>query len=283
MVKKQAASKPTAYHRFVIGLGYTLFTFMVLSVVFSTILPFAHILTSPNVRIVNVVVFLISLVVGALLPSILAYVFGDSSTRSKSHKFHHYNGIMFGVLAYWVNIIVNQFDTGLTEYVRNVIPSAPTGLAVAFSIPVIITALIVGVIAYFYHRGKGKQVEISNYRPFQISLFAAVAVLLVVTPLQASSSNGFWDVWVVTIVMAVIILLSYVCLWHLTVSVWRKLTLAVTALTFAFITFFVASQLQTNIYSDIGDLRSVPIAATILVSVLVWMLYLYIARQSYRK
>lgn len=59
--------------------------------------------------------------------------------------------------------------------------------------------------------------------------------------------------------------------------------LAIVGDTIAFVTLYVASQFVLGAYSPVRDAQLIPEIFVALVSVLVWALYVYITRLSYRK
>jgi len=249
------------------------------------IIPALHILTSPHVHMLNAIILLVSVLIGGVLPLLIGYIFGDTSTRTKGQAFHHYNGVMFGILAFWVSGVGPQLISSTS--IQNWMAQLPiaVGMLVGFFTPTLITAIVVAILAFYYHRGKGGQVEVASYLPFQITLFAVIAIYLIATPIQQllSGVNGFLEVWIATVILLGVILISYISLWNLRMSAWQKLIHAVTGISFVFATMLVVSQFQSNIYSYIDNVRSMPVATGILATLLVWMLYLYITRLSYRK
>lgn len=276
---KKSLQQSSAYQHFVITVGYTLFACIVLGLITGTIIPMTHAFSNPHIRIVNVAVFLVSLVVSALLPALIAYGVGGASTRSKNRQIHHYNGVMFGLLAYWIDVMFGMLNADLMSFLYTKLP-APINAAVGFTTPVLVTAVAVGVLAYYYHRSKGKQVDIAEYRPFQLSLISLVAAFVIVMPFQ-QFINGYWSS--VAVIEIGLLLIAYVCLMSMRLSVLQKITLASIGATLAFITQYVASQFLPNIYGIATDVWSVSAITLFLASFLVWALYLYITRLTFRK
>lgn len=211
MLKKQTSVPQNVSHQtFVIIAGYILFAGMVIGLITGTIVPLSHIFIDPRSRHLNVAVFMVSLVVGALLPSIIGYFVGESGTRTKNRQLHHYNGILFAVLAYWVSTVFGALGGGVYSYVYNNLPS-PWGTAIGFLLPTVAVAIVVGVLAVLYHRGRGRQLAIAEYRPFQITLFVWVAAFLFLVPLLDSGGGGaLLSVWMMTAVTLGAIGIPYV-------------------------------------------------------------------------
>jgi len=227
----------------------------------------------------NVTVFLVSLVVSALLPALIAYGVGGASTKSKNRRLHHYNGVIFGLLAFWINILFGMLNADFMNTFYVTLPT-PVNTAVGFMAPVVVSAVAVGVLAYYYHRGNGKQVDLAEYRPFQLSLIGLVVTFVMVIPFQ-QFINGYWSS--VVIIEIGLLLIAYICLMKMHLSVLQKLTLAAIGTTLAFITQYVASQFLPNIYGSATEAWSISATTLFLASFLVWALYLYITRLTYRK
>lgn len=276
---KKSLQQSSAHQHFVITVGYTLFACIVLGLTTGTIIPMAHVFSNPHIRIVNVTVFLVSLVISTLLPALIAYGVGGASTRSKNRQIHHYNGVMFGLLAYWIDVMFGMLNADFMSFLYTKLPT-PLNTAIGFMTPVLVTAVAVGVLAYYYHRGNSKQVDIAEYRPFQLSLLSLVAAFVIVMPFQ-QFINGYWSSVAVTEIG--FLLIAYVCLVKMRLGVLQKITLAAVGATLAFITQYVASQFLPNIYSITTDVWSVSAIILFLASFLVWALYLYITRLTYRK
>lgn len=277
---KKSVQQGSAHQRFVITTGYILFAFMVLGLVTNTIVPSVSLFFIPHIRFVNMLVFLVSLVVSALLPAIMAYAMGDASTRTKSKQLHHYNGVVFAILAYWVYVVFGQISPDLTSFVGNIFP-VPIDTAVRFMIPVAVTLIAVGALAFYYHRGGNKRLGITEYRPFQLSILALMAVYFIVIPVQ-QMANGLWSAYegAVFAVEIGFLLASYLCLVRLRMSVLQRVMLSVIGLTFALIAQYLVSQLMPGAYTITGGLQPIPMVTMFLVSFMVAALYLYTTRHS---
>lgn len=111
--------------------GCVLFVLFVVGIFFSTTLPLGKVLFSPHPRHFNVALFMIALTVGSLLPAVLGYVIGDYSTKAKERIVHHFNGVLFGLLALWLMLILSTLLWLIPE-----IPAIPpnTLLVITFTI-----------------------------------------------------------------------------------------------------------------------------------------------------
>lgn len=276
---KKSSQQRSAHQSFVITVGYILFACMVLGLITGTIVPLAQVFSNPHVRVVNVTVFLVSLIVSALLPALIAYGVGGASTKSKNPQIHHYNGVLFGLLAYWVNVISGMLNADFMNFFYTTLPT-PISTAVGFMVPVAITAIAVGVLAYYYHRGKGTQLGLVEYRPFQLSLIGLVVLYIIAIPFQ-QFINGYWSS--VTVIEVGFLLIAYACLMKMRLGVLQKLTLAAIGTTLALITQYIASQFLPDIYTVSTNILSVSAITLFLASFMVWALYLYITRLTYRK
>lgn len=282
MIKKLSRQGPT-HQGFVIATGYILFSLMVLGLVLGTVVPAAQLLMAPHVRTVNVLVFLISLVVSALLPALIAYAVGGASTRAKSHQVHHYNGVMFAVLAYWVTVVFSQYSFGMINFIHATF-SPVIGTALGFMVPVVEVAVVIGILAFYYHRGARKQQGIAAYRPYQLSLLFIALLFFVTFPLQ-QALGGMSSTYSVIVAMVELglLALAYICLLPLRIGALHRSTLAVVGATLAIIAQYVVSQFMPGAYTVVDGAQVISLTTMFLVSAMLLALYLNVTRLTYRK
>ena len=82
--------------------GYGLFALIVLGALLWTVIPLSNALFYPTSRHFNIIMLMISFVASAVLPAIVSYKVGDRATHTKNKGLHHYNGVLFGVAAFWL-------------------------------------------------------------------------------------------------------------------------------------------------------------------------------------
>jgi len=256
---------------------------MVLGLVPNTVVPAAQLLIAPHVRTVNVLVFLISLVVSALLPALIAYAAGGASTRTKNRQTHHYNGVMFAVLAYWVGVVIAQYDFGMINFIHTTFSPA-LGTVLGFMLPVLEVAIVVGVLALYYHRGARKQRGIAEYRLYQLSLLVLALLFFITLPLQ-QILGGIASTYSVIVAMVEIglLALAYICLLPLRINTLHRSTLAIVGVTLAIIAQYVVSQFMPGAYTVMDGAQVISLITMFLASAMLLALYLYVTRLTYRK
>lgn len=169
--------------------GYILFGILVIFTFISTTIPFGSSLLNPQSIKLNVTVAMLAFTIGAILPVVVGYVIGDRSVRSKSKLSHHFNGMLFGLLAYWmmtlfaVFIPINQLSTD--QNVRLILANLLPSLVVA----VVGTALAIGHI-----RSTVKSRDLLEYKPFVLLLVVAIIaepVLSIANNVTTNSINTY--------------------------------------------------------------------------------------------
>jgi hypothetical protein len=213
MIKNKKASN--TYNKTTIIFGYILFALTVLSFLVSTAIPFSLSLSYPTARHFNIIVMIIAFGVAAILPALASYFIGDKSTHSKNKTLHHYNGVLFGIAAYWV---MQLFDLiGLSSiFGVNELPF-PTPLVFVNVIPAILAIILMSIVAVAYTKKRNNKASILQYRPFQIVLIAGVAGPFLysvslnqnVSVSSLAASIGFLAIPVVIIAIAYKILAKY--------------------------------------------------------------------------
>lgn len=152
--------------------GYTAFAGLVLSVLISTTIPLGTMLFNPNTIKINVTVSLIALTIGAILPIVIGYLIGDRNGKSKSHLAHHFNGVLYGLLAYWILILSGSFiqipsglfSTNIHMLIVNLIPS-------------LFVAIVATTLSVKHARSPQKKKDVLEYIPFIAALIAGIISL----------------------------------------------------------------------------------------------------------
>lgn len=278
MAKKQ---KPEIIHQKVtVWLGYLLFVIMIIAVILSVVIPWSQILLQPYTRHWNVAVLLVTLVAGAILPVLIAYFIGDKTTRDKNKLMHHYNGILFGILAFWIAPLLSFVDSGLIYHLRmsnihDVVVSVITLW------PVLVTVIILTVLAVAHSRSH-KNGSVLIYKPYQYLLLAAIVLSSTVPTFlyPPTSKDDYLRTAISIVAPAVFIAISYgVLRIKKTVVRMRSLMLATVGVSMGFVTINVVVQALPNapLVSDPINIISRGLSA--LAGILIWVYCLWSARR----
>lgn len=267
-------TKNKAVHLPLVIAGYTLFSLLLISVFLSTTLPWTSILLHPNSIKVNVVIAMLSLTVGALLPVLVGYVIGDHSIKSKSKLSHHFNGVLFGLLAYWFMIIASAFvaipsqlffDTNVRMILANLIP----GIGVA---------IIASIIAVMHARSRQAKLDVVEYKPFVLVLVVsiiAMPLLSVINNITTNSVNAF--TFFTPSVIAIVGLIAYATLRKLKLSSIQKLAWSAVSLSVLFVTVFVMNLFESAVmgylWQPSAEVQSIGAWTAFAVAILVWAVY----------
>lgn len=259
-------TKKTNVHLPLVITGYTLFVLLIIAVVLSTVIPWTAMLFDPRSLHQNVLFFVIALTVGALLPVILGYVFGDNSTNSKSKLSRHFDGILFGLLAYWTMSILSVLVLIPSQYFAN---SPNVWVVVVNLLPSIGVTIISAILAIAHLRSRHTKHDVIEYRPYGILLMGAVIVLPIWSLVEGMLTQTLgWDTCMSLIVVAVLGVLSYVTLRNAKLSTFSRLTWSAVSVSVAFVIMFVSSLLTSGISTYLNATPTMELQA--IVSVVGW-------------
>jgi hypothetical protein len=226
-------------------IGYILFALLVIAVLSSTTLPFGRMLLDPRTIHVNVANAMIALTVGAFLPALLGYVIGSRSVKSKSKLTRRFNGVLFGLLAYWVTTIFTLFVS---------IPSGSTAgshnmhLILANILPSVAIAIVTAALAIAHVRSRQAKQDILEYNPYRILLIGSVILLPVwslVDNIFAQNVNVYS--FVPLLIVGVIGAIAYITLRNSALNKLSRVTWSAVSVSIAFVTVFVSSQLVSGL------------------------------------
>jgi len=226
--------------------GYVLFGLLVVSVVLSTTIPFGLILMNPYSIKSNVIIMMLALTLGAILPVLAGYFIGDQSVKSKSKMSHHFNGVLFGLLAYWVMILFGAF----VIIPPQLFPDNNVRLIFMNLLPCIVIGVVAAGLAIAHVRsGKAKQ-DVLEYKPFSITLvvcIAAIPILSLVDSIVANSLNvySFVSLGLVTLFG----LISYASLRRARLDAFKRITWTAVSVSVLFLTIFICNLLESGITS----------------------------------
>jgi MFS family permease len=271
-MKKNKQSSTMIKHTTVV-FGYSLFALTILNVVISTVIPWVSIITKPHVLVFNASVFSIALVAGAILPVLLSYILGDRSTHVKNKASHHFNGVLFGVAAYWLSVLFTMFGPYSAPIVRENV-SGVLGSTIVNGWPIIATTIIMAFVAVSYARGQKKKSSVLEHRPYQIVLLGGVVANFLYMPIS-ELFGSLENLPLISIYAGAIIIffaVSYVALSKSQPSRLMCTLLAVVAITMGFVAFTVAAQLLFGLFS--ADNFLTPMLISGVFGLIVWIGYL---------
>ncbi len=257
--------------------GYVLFTTAIAAVIVSTIIPWSNLLFSPGIKHLNVLSTLFALVAAAIVPFLVAYIIGDKTTRSKNRLAHHYNGVLLGVMAYWLSLFFNAISSYTVMPIREAVTEYWISTVIN-AWPIIATIAIIAIIAIGYHARTQKAEEsILQYRPYQLVLLASLTAPLVLTLPQIVDGYllaSFLNIGIPIMFVAI----SYAILKRLQLLRRVRLTHAIIAVTFGIVAMQFAAQLMRDAYYN-----TVTTFVMVAIGVTVWVLYLWLSLRQLRK
>jgi hypothetical protein len=263
--------------------GYVIFILIIASVIGAGV-PFIHLLSvAPHMSLMLTVSLLGAWVLGALIPTLVAYAFGSHDTYRKNRLLHHYNGVLFGIVAYWIALTTIGIPISTSNIYSQIDPS--WGPFVVNVIPAIIAVIIMAVVGAFYAKQKAHQQGILAYHPFQ-----AVVVLSLlfgtIAPFIQSFSYTHGDsgmVWASVIEIA--LLLVFIGISYRALKIGRLLRgerMAHSIVIFAFaITFWQTTAILTrSIFPN--DSLDISTYVAFGLGVILWIVYLVLQRRALR-
>ncbi len=257
-----------------VAFGYGLFALFFTSVILTTIFPMVSTFFSPSVRHFNVIVFMISITAGAILPTLLSYFIGDWATHAKNRLIHHFNGVLFGITAFWISLLINYFGVDTVTWLRSIFPDS-LALVVNSSWQIAIPVLIMAIVAVAYSRQQKIRSTVLEYKPYQAILFGSIIISAIGILANALDPDAFF----ITVLLAIgipllLIILSYVALLKLPLSKLTRLTLSVVSMSFALIATYIESTLFSYMTTHNNFLL-----LTLITGVVVMLTYLVLIRR----
>lgn len=223
--------------------GYSLFALTVLSFIISTAIPFMFSFQYRGARYFNITVMVLVFAITTILPALASYFIGDRVTHTKSKSLHHYNGILFGVTAYWVAILFSWI--GFSSFLGVRESPYPTPLVVNNIIPVILTIILMAVVAIGYAKKQKNNTSVLQYRPFQLILAASVVVGFMYPYLSGFFAGSFWAVVGTLSIPLIATLVAYIVLAKYQPTRLARLSDAIVAMSMGWVAIWLASSFIT--------------------------------------
>jgi hypothetical protein len=154
--------------------GYILFAITLVALFIFTVIPFTRLALDPHtINHANTTILLVALVAGAVLPMLISYFLGDRATHVKNKASHHYNGVLFGIAAYWVALFFN-----MTSYSNEIFSSIRDNF-IFFPIvnnawPILTTSIVMIIVALTYVKHQKNKSSVLEHRPYQIVLIGSI-------------------------------------------------------------------------------------------------------------
>lgn len=276
MVKNKQKLNKNQY-KITVLFGYGLFAFTVLTLIFSTIIPFGSALFYPTARHLSIIVLLIAFIAVAILPALLAYILGDKATHAKNKNLHHYNGVLFAVASYWLAFLFSSITYGWYMEVSQLQP--PFSSLVGFLMPIVLAIAVMMVVAIAYAKKQKGSVSVLEYRPYQLVLAGSiVAFMLDMLRYQDVTNNTILISLAYTIIPVILTAVSYWVLPKAKASRWAHFTDALIAMSFATIS---ATLISTAIaYMDLRLPYTVESWIAYSLALVIWLTYLYFRRRK---
>ncbi len=233
-------TKNRTIHLPLVVVGYTLFSLLVIATLLSTTIPFGRMLFDPRVLHFNVAVTAIALTVGSVLPVLVGYIIGNYSVKSKSKLSHHFNGILLGLLGYWMMtslaVLITIPDGLFTDYNMRI---------VFFNLfPGIGIGVITTILAILHVRSRYAKQDILEYRPFSVVLIVLIFILPVwslVNNIITNTVNVYS--FVSLAIIFVLGLISYASLRKVRFSKYRRLVWSAISVSVVFVAMYISFQL----------------------------------------
>jgi len=252
--------------------GYSLFALIVLGSLLWTVIPLSNALFYPTSRHFNIIALMISFVAAAILPALASYALGDRATHNKNRALHHYNGVLFAIAAFWVATALSFVVWAPLASISELPVPLPSVLASA--VPIILAVAVMTFLAITYTKKKKNSSSVLEHRPYQIVLIGFILALNLSLALSGNYDSGvkLWEIITPYIYPVVVVFVSYRVLAKYHISRFARLTDALIAMSFSYIT-------MTSIGSYIAFLNlhwSVTLIWSYIIALVVWVAYLYL-------
>ena len=253
--------------------GYSLFIATVVTVIIGTIIPLGSALFHPTARHFNIVVLLFTFTAAAVLPALVSYVLGDRATHTKNKLLHHYNGVLFGIAAYWVALLVTFI--GISQYILlSGLPAPILGTVIVNGLPIIITIAVMAYVAISYAHKRNNKASILHHRPYQVVLIGSTLGFLgyVIAGQNYGVVEILWLSISSTLIPIILTVVSYRVLAKYHTSRVARFADAVIAMSIASIVSSLANTFVA--YLTLPFMATIGISYAIAIAI--WALYLYL-------
>ena len=280
-MKKSQQPPATRQKNITIVFGYSLFILIVISVIVSTIIPWTNIYFSPHVNQLNALVFMVSLAAGVILPTLISYFLGDRATHVKNKASHHYNGVLFGIAAYWLSLVFAVIGSYTISAMRDAFPSVVLS-AIVNGWPILATTIVMIFVAVSYARHQKKKASVMEHTLYQWVLAGSIITLFTLGIINQIMTDFSYlvSILIPMFITVIAILVSYVALRNQPSPPVRLMS-AIVATTIGLVALTVATQLAASIFFIGPTITPIFIASGF--GLIVWVGYLgIVGRRSAR-
>jgi len=256
--------------------GYILFALLIIEVLLSTTIPFGRMLFDPQTLHYNVALFMVALTVGSLLPAFLGYVIGDHSVKSKTKIGHHFNGMLFGLLAFWIMSIFAVIVLIPSEYFATSLTARVISVNL---LPSIAVAIITSILAIAHVRSRQAKRDILEYKPYSILLIGSIILLPVWSLINSifTQSVSIYS-FVPLIILVVLGAVSYATLRKSKLNMSSKVKWSAVSISVAYVALYVLSQFVTELSYFIEERPLMEFMAIVnntgyVVALIVWIFF----------
>ncbi|MEO6109709.1 MAG: hypothetical protein ABIP50_01720 [Candidatus Saccharimonadales bacterium] len=229
--------------------GYVLFVLLVIATLLTTTIPWAQLLAANLTKVshYNIAVFFVALTVGSLLPVLVGYLIGGSSVRSKSKLNHHFNGILFSLLAFWIMTIFAVLVIFPSE-LFNANPNER--IVLSNLLPGFVVAIITTIIAIAHVHSRQAKHDILKYKLFSVPLVGSIVVLPVWDLIQNIMTNSVSIYSSFSLIIVILLgVVSYATLRKTKLNTYDMVAWSAVSISVFFVAVFVSSQL-VSVASD---------------------------------
>ncbi len=171
--KKQAPKTNQAFKKVTILFGYGLFVLVVIDLIITIVIPWATLLVQPYVLSkLNISIQLVSFVFAVILPPLIGYILGQKVTHRHDRLTHHFNGVLFGIVAYWVSIFMSLVAADTMLPIRRAFDEPLATIVAAW--PILATLIIMSIIAFYYAHNHKQKDSVLQDRVYQTALLVGV-------------------------------------------------------------------------------------------------------------
>lgn len=267
--------------KFTIKLGFGLYGLIVLGTIVSTIIPFAQLYGGAKVNHQSILLFIVFLSLGALLPTLIAYFIGYKATRAKDKTIRRFNGIAFGVLAYWVSTFLLIINPAQLIIDAKIMPLS-SAVIIVNTWAILMTIVIFAIFAVFYPRTGNKKATALSYRPYQATLYTSFIIVSIILPILSQfrefSPGSLLDALAYTGGVAAIVGISYYVLRKSKVTMIQRLTTSFFATSLGIIAMYGLGQIMPYFANFDNYIYPTWSIVAVLLGLAVWAIYLRVAK-----
>ena len=217
---------------------------------------------------------MISLTIGALLPVVVGYIIGDHSIKSKSKLSHHFNGMLFGLLAYWFMVLTTVFITIPPQH----FPDNNVRLVLVNLLPGFSVVIIAVIISLMHVRSRQAKLDVLEYKPFVLIFILSIIVMPLFSVINNIATNSVsLYTFLVPAITVLVGLIAYLSVRKLKLSNLQKLGWSAVSLSVLFVTVFVMNLFESAVMSYLwqpsADIQAIGSWVAFAIAVAGWLIY----------